>query len=340
MTRHPALFLTQRGLRQQQAALAAAPPELEITLRRDPPKSEIMQLLPGMEVLISERVGAIDAELIAAGKQLKLIQRLGAQTWDIDLDAARQAGIPVCYWPVRTCVMVSEHMLLQMLALEKRLRELMHVAAQAADWGQPPRRSDEDHFAYNWSNRQNVGSLWRRTVGILGFGEIGTELARRLKGFQCTLLYHKRQRLPARAEEELNLTYVARDELMRRSDVVCSLLPYFPETDMSLNTAFFEALQPGAMFVHCGSGAVVDETALISALRSGQLAGAALDTYTYEPLRPDDPLLELARDPLQNLILTPHTAAGATAAERGARAADYTNIRALFSGEELQYRLA
>ena len=84
---------------------------------------------------------------------------------------------------------------------------------------------------------------------------------------------------------------------------------------------------------------MVDEAALIESLRSGHLAGAALDTYTYEPIRPDDPLLALARDPMQNLILTPHTAAGASAAERNARADDYTNLRALFAGEALQYRL-
>ena len=296
-------------------------------------------MLPGMEVLISERAGEIDDEIIAAGRNLRLIQRLGAQTWDIDLAAARAAGIPVCYWPVRTVVMVSEHMLMQTLGLLKRVRELMQVTAEAGDWGQTPRRCDEDTFAYNWSGRQTTGSLSRRTVGILGFGEIGTELARRLKGFQCAVLYHKRRRLPLPAEVELGLTYVTQDELIGRSDVVCSLLPYFPETDQSLNAAFFNAMRPGAVFVHCGAGAVVDEPALIEALRAGHLGGAALDTYTYEPLRPDDPLLALARDPTQNLILTPHVAAGATAAAHDARTEEFTNVRAVFEGGELQYRL-
>lgn len=320
-------------------ALEAAPPELEIVMRRDPAREEILALLPTVEALISERSGALDAEIIGAGKHLRLIQRLGSQTWDIDLAAARAANIPVCYWPVGTVVRVAEHMLMQTLGLLKRVRELMLVAEQAADWGQPPRRCDEDHFAYNWSRRQNSGALWRQTVGIVGFGEIGTELARRLKGFECAVLYHKRQRLPVSAEAELGLTYAAQAELAARSQVVCSLLPYFPETDQAIDADFFQAMQPGAMFVHCGAGAVVDENALIEGLRSGHLGGAALDTYTYEPIRPDDPLLALARDPTQNLILTPHVAAGATAAARGSRAEDYTNVRAVFSGGELQYRL-
>jgi lactate dehydrogenase-like 2-hydroxyacid dehydrogenase len=338
-TRHRVLFITQRGLRQQQAALEAAPPEIEITMRRDPTRQDILELLPGAEALISERAGVIDAEIIAAGQNLRLIQRLGAQTWDIDLEAAREAGIPVCYWPVRTVVYVAEHMLLQMLGMLKRVRELMQIAEEAGDWGQPPRRCDEDTFGHNWSGRQNLGTLWRQTVGILGFGEIGNALARRLMGFQCTVLYHKRRRLPRLAEAELELTYAAPDELIARSDVVCSLLPYFPETDQSLNAAFFQAMRPGAIFAHCGAGAVVDEAALIDALRSGHLGGAALDTYTYEPLRPDDPLLALARDPWQNLILTPHVANWVTAAARDARAEDFTNVRAVFEGGELQYRL-
>jgi phosphoglycerate dehydrogenase-like enzyme len=339
MSPHRVLFLTQRGQRHQQAALDAAPPDLDIAARRDPTREEVLALLPDAEVLISERTGAIDAGLIAAGRNLKLIQRWGSQTWDIDLPAARAAGIPVCYWPVWTCVLVAEHMVMQMLSLSRGLRDLMKVAEEAGDWGQPPRRCDEDYFAYNWSDRQAIRGLWRSTIGIHGFGEIGLELARRLKGFECTVLYNKRHRLPEAAEVEFGLTYVSPEELTARSDAVCSLLPYFPQTDMSIGERFFSAMKPGALFVHCGAGAVVDEAALIAALRSGRLGGAALDTYTYEPIRPDDPLLAVARDRSQNLILTPHVAAGATAAQRDARADDFINLKAVFAGETLRYRL-
>lgn len=340
MSLHRVLFLTQRGLRHQQAALEAAPPDLELIVRRDPPRDEVLSLLPDVEALISERAGVIDAEMIAAGRRLRLIQRWGSQTWDIDLPAARQAGIPVCYWPVWTCVLVAEHLVLQMLGLARNVRDLMHVAEEAQDWGQRSRRCDEDYFAYNWSNREAIRGLWRSTVGIHGFGEIGLELARRLKGFECAVLYTKRHRLPPQAEADFGLTHVTPQELVRASDTVCSLLPYFAETDMSVGEAFFSAMKPGAHFVHCGAGAVVDEAALIAALESGHLGGAALDTYTYEPIRPDDPLLTLARSRSSNLILTPHIAAGATAAQRNARADDFINLRAVFAGEALRYRLA
>lgn len=339
MTRHKTLFITHRGLRHQQAALNAAPAELEVIMRRSPSKEEIIALLPDMEFLISERTGEIDADIIAAGKDLRLIQRLGSQTYDIDLEAAQKAGIPVCYLPVRSCIMVAEHMMLQMLALAKRLREVMDLTLTADDFGQPPRRCDEDYFAYNWTGRENILGLWGATVGILGMGEIGTELARRLRGFGCTVLYNKRNRLPAAAERELNVQFAEVDDMLARSDYVCMLLPFFPETEQSLSRDFFAKMKPGSIFVSCGGSGVVDEDALAEALRSGHLYGAAVDTYTFEPIAPDDPLLPIGRDPRANIVLTPHTAAGTVAAASDERYGDYTNIMRVLHGEPLVGRL-
>ncbi|MBL8055465.1 MAG: hypothetical protein JNK29_02140, partial [Anaerolineales bacterium] len=327
MTTARVLFLTQRGLQQQQWALEGAPPELKIIMRREPPRAEILQLLPEMDFLISERSGEVDAEMIAAGRRLRLIQRIGLQTWDLDLEAARQAGLPVCYRPISGCVLVAEHMLLQILGLFKRLRDAMVVSAEARDWGRPPRQSDEDTFAYNWSGRTGIRSLQAAVIGILGLGEIGLELAWRLRGFGCRVLYHKRRRLPAEAEARFQVSYATPDEIAAQSDVICNLLPYSGPVP-TVNAAFLARLQPGAYLVSCGSGDTVDNEAVLAALKSGHLAGAALDTYNWEPLRPDDPLLELARDPGSNLILTPHIAAGGLALDSTAkhRAGDYENL--------------
>lgn len=336
--KHPTLFITHRSEYHQKRALAGAPSELEITLMRDPSRAEILEQLPQIEFLISERSGEIDAALIAAGRSLKLIQRLGSQTWDIDLSTARRANIPVCYFPIANCAMVAEHMLMQMLMTVKRARELMHVTVQAGAWGEP-RQCTEDYFAYNWTQRTGIRGLRQSTVGILGFGEIGGELARRLRAFDCTLLYNKRTRLPAKAETELGITFAERGELIKQSDFICSLLPVSPQTEQSLDTNFFAAMKPGAIFVHAGAGGVIDETALIAALRSNQLAGAALDTFTFEPMRPNDPLLELGRDPMQNLVLTPGVAASTLTTTGHPRAGDYANILAQLAGKTLTYRL-
>lgn len=337
--RYRTLFVTDRGLQQQQWALEGAPPELDIVMRRSPPKEEILALLPEMEFFISERSGTVDAEMIAAGRKLRLIQRLGVQTWDIDLDAARTAGIPVCFMPVKSCQLVAEHVILQVLGLIKRIRELMKVTEDGGDWGQSPRRCDEDHFAYNWTQRQNIDGLMSKTIGILGFGEIGVELVWRLKAFDCTVLYQKRKRLPPQVEAQYNLRYASREEIAAVSDVVVALIPFGPETEQCLDASFFARMKPGAFFVQSGGSGTVDESALAEALRSKHLGGAAVDGFTWEPVQPDNPLLALARDPFCNLILTPHVAAGSAIATGAVRAADYANIIAILRGGQLKYRL-
>ncbi len=340
MKAHKTLFVTHRGERHQEDALEAAPPELDIIMMRSPSRGDLLGGIPEVEFLISERSGDIDAEVIRAGRNLRLIQRLGSQTHDIDLDAGRKAGVPICYWPVSSCIMVSEHMVLQLLSLAKRLREVMDIALEAGEWGQESRRCDEDTYAYNWSGREGLVGLRDRTVGILGFGEIGTELSRRLRPFEPTILYNKRDRLPLRAERDLGIRFASEDELAAESDFVCMLLPFFPQTEQLIDVGFFSKMKVGACLVSCGAGGVIDEEALAEALRSGHLGGAALDTYTWEPLRADNPLLPLARHPRANILLTPHTAAGSDAAKADARKDDYTNLLRVLKGEPLRYRLA
>jgi phosphoglycerate dehydrogenase-like enzyme len=341
---HPTLWITHRGERHQQAALNSAPPEVSVTMRRSPSKEEILELLPGMEFLVSERTGVIDADMIRAGKNLRLIQRLGSQTYDMDLKAAKEAGIPVCTAPVRGCINVAEHMLMQILTLAKRARESMVIVEEGNDFGYPPRRCDEDYFAYNWSGYKGVTGLWGATVGILGMGEIGAELARLLRPFRGAVLYNKRNRLPEDAEAELNAQFASVDEMLARSDVVCMLMPFFPETEQSLSREFFGAMKPGSLFVSCGGSGVVDEVALAESIRSGHLGGAALDTYTFEPVAADDPMRALAlADPRANVVLTPHTAAGTGPIHAtqpiNEREEDYANILRVLRGEPLVGRV-
>ena len=185
MSQHKVIFSTERGHRHQQAALNAAPDNLDITMLRQPDKRTLLPNLADAEYFISERTGVIDAEMIQAAPRLKLILRLGSLTYDIDTETAKAAGVSVCYWPVGSVIRVAEHMVLQMLALSKKLRETEAIAlAASTEWAES-KRTDEDTFAYNWSNRQSVQGLWQKTIGIMGFGEIGAELARRLQGWDC-----------------------------------------------------------------------------------------------------------------------------------------------------------
>jgi phosphoglycerate dehydrogenase-like enzyme len=339
MEKRRTLFVTQRAPRHQQAALAAAPDDFEIIMRYLPTRDEILALLPTVEFLISERAGKIDAEMIRAGGKLRLIQRLGSQVYDIDLPAAQQAGIPVCYWPIHNCNMVAEHTLMLMLALAKRLCDAAEVAREAGDWGIEPRKCDENTFAYNWSGRRDIRSLFGATVGILGMGEIGTELARRLACMSCTVLYNKRTPLPPATEAELGVRYATVADIQAESDFLCVLLPHSAETAEMINAGFLAGVKPGALLVSTGTSTALNEADVAEAVRSGRLGGMATDGYAWEPIRSDNPLLPLARDPRCNVILTPHIAGGELSAHRDVRVKEYTNLVRLLRGEPLLNRL-
>lgn len=342
MSGYRTLFITDRSPYHQAAAKAAAPAALDVVMVRNPSRDALLQELPGTHFLISERAGVIDGELIAAAPELRLIQRLGSLTYDIDLAAAVTRNIPVCAWPIKGCIMVAEHMLLQMLALVKRVAEVKAIAEAAADWDRSSRRTDENTFAYNWSDRHAIAGIYQTTVGILGFGEIGAELTRRLRPFApANVLYHKRQRLPVTLETELGISYAEPAQIIAQSEFLCCLLPFSPATELSLNATTFAQMKPGAYLVNCGSGSVIDESALAAAIERGHLGGAALDTFEWEPIRPDNPLLTLARKPTTNVLLTPHTAAGAaTTPNAAARNSDYTNVERFLANAPLHYRVA
>ncbi|PKO04370.1 MAG: hypothetical protein CVU41_17285 [Chloroflexi bacterium HGW-Chloroflexi-3] len=334
------LFVTHRGERHQQSALAGAPKDFEISMLRDPNKADIIKNLPGKQFLITERSDVIDAEIIAAGKDLQLIQRLGSQIYDIDLAAAQKNGVKVCYMPIEMTVMVAEHMLTQMLTLAKHFREAMHVITLDKDWGIPPRKSDEDTFAINFTGRKSIGTLYHKTVGIIGFGEIGIELVRRLKGFECKVLYHKRSRLSEHAEKDLQIQYASQEDLLAQSDFVAMLLPFMPETAAMVNQAFIQQMKPGACLVSCGASGLYNEEDVANALRSGYLSGVATDTFDWEPINMDSPLLPLARDPEANIVLTPHTASGSIDPNAlPDRSGDYQNLVSFIHQQPLIYQV-
>lgn len=227
--------------------------------------------------------------------------------------------------------------MMQILVLLKKTREMSSIMAQAA-WEQPSQRCDEDTFAYNWTDRTGVGTLWEKTSGILGFGEIGRHLALMLKGFNCRVFYHKRRQMPSQAESELSITYASPDEVLRQSEVVICLVPFINHAAQSIDAGVFSRMKAGSYFVFCGGSGMVNEDDLIAALRSGHLAGAALDTYTFEPLPKDSPLLDVHRaaEPV-NLLLTPHVAAGTGS---GNRQSEYSNLMRRLAGEPLLNRVA
>lgn len=335
-----ALFLTNRAPRHQKIALQAAPDFLDVTMLEAPSRQAVLDAIGDAEVLISERSGVIDAEMIEAGKKLRLVQRLGRFSHDIDVAAVKRAGLPLCYFPLLVSTLVSEHVMMQVLALAKTCREAGHVMLQPGDWPEP-KKCDENYFAYNWTGRAGMRTLADSTVGIVGLGEIGADVARRLQGFGCEVLYYKRSRLPEAVEAELGISYAGLDDIRARSDFLCLLTPHGPGMGESVDRAYIEKMKPGAFLISTGASTVLKEADVADAVLTGRLSGMASDGFVHEPAPLDGPLLRLAREhPAANVILTPHIAGGVASNDVAARSREFENVRRLAEGKPLLYRLA
>ena len=326
-----AVFTTARSARHQRDALAVAPEALEVAMLRSPERASLAAALDGAAILVSERSGAIDAELLTCAPDLRLILRLGELVHDIDLQAAARAGIVVCRREQEGVLRVAEFCVLQTLALLRHLRESEDLARAAGDAWAARRITDENRFAYNWTRRSGLRGLHGLSLGVLGFGEIGAALARRLQGWGVDLLYHRRSRLPEGVEAQLRLTWLPAETLLGQADVVVCLLPFAATTAGWLDGARLAAMKPGALLVSAGSGGVIDEKALAAALASGHLGGAALDTFAVEPLEPGNQLVALAGQGA-NLLLTPHVAGGAPDHAGREFAAMWDPVRAFMAG--------
>jgi phosphoglycerate dehydrogenase-like enzyme len=339
MNAHRTLIVTSRPPVHRDLLLEAAPDGLEITMLVSPSSDELYDAVRSIQpvFLVSERTGKIDRRTIEAGRSLRLIQRLGRQIHDIDLEAAREAGIAVCNWPLPQLSMVAEHVMMQILSLLKRGRPATAVVVEASDrWG-PPQHCDANTFAINWSGFTGVRQLADATVGIIGFGEIGTNLAGLLRPYDTSVLYNRRTRLPGWAEDDLGIAYATVEEIQTRSDIIVLLLPHSPETEGSIDSQFVERMQPGSFLVSSGASTLLDEEAVADAYRSGHLAGVATDGFRWEPVRPIDPLVTLAVEPSNNIILTPHSAQADLVLDADLRRHEFTNLQAMANDEPLRH---
>lgn len=334
------VYVSERPEVHRRLALEAAPDGVEVTMVASPTRNALLDTLRAVDpaVLVSERTGVVDDAVLDAAPSLRLVQRLGRRLHDVDLAAAERRGIAVCCWPLPQTVLVAEHAMALTLALAKRLRDSMEVMVGDGDWGEP-RRCDADTFAINWSKRTGITGLAGSTVGIVAMGEIGTELAGRLRAFGCDVVYHNRRQLPAEEERRLGVRYAALDALLAASDVVVLLVPHAPETVGMTDPVFCAAMRPGALLVSCGASTTLDEEAVAEAYRSGHLGGVATDGHRWEPVRPADPLVTLARDPAANVVLTPHSAQADLVLGPELRIPEWRNIVHLAAGEPLEHRV-
>jgi phosphoglycerate dehydrogenase-like enzyme len=231
----------------------------------------------------------ISADVLAAAPQVKLIQLVSAGFDQLDIRRCREMGIPVANNGGTNSLDVAEHTIALILAWYRRMVEMDHNV-RTGHWD----AIDSGASTY---------TIAGKTVGIVGLGNIGRKVARLLRAFGAELLYSDAFPAPAEVEQELGVTRVDLDELVRRADVVTLHTPLNAQTRGLIGAAQLAAMKPTALLVNTCRGPVVDEAALIEALQAGQIAGAALDVLSQEPPAADNPLLAMP-----NVLLTPHTA--------------------------------
>jgi D-3-phosphoglycerate dehydrogenase len=246
--------------------------------------AQVAKLLPGIDGYIAGLDG-IDANALKAADRLKVIARYGVGVDCVDLAAAREKGIVVTNTPGANSVSVAELALGLMLALARQIPE----AVDAVHHGKWPRYSGF--------------SLEGKTVGILGLGAIGKQLARRLIGFDCRILAFDPLADEALARET-HVELASMNGVIEQSDFISLHLPLLPETRCMVDDIFLNKMKKGSFLINTSRGEVVDEGALLRALQSGHLRGAAMDAFTVEPPDPANPLLALPQ-----VIATPHLGA-------------------------------
>ena len=291
----PRVYITRR-IAQEALDVVTQAAEMEIWLQELPPSYEVLLAkvrdVDGLLTLLTDR---IDSPLMEAAPKLKVISNLAVGYDNIDILEATRRGIVVGNTPGVLTETTADFAFALLMAAARRV-----VAADAftrrgrwKTWGPMVMLGQDIHHA---------------TLGIVGLGRIGTEVAKRAKGFNMKVLYYDQQRR-SQEERQLGVEYVSElSTLLSRSDFISLHLPLSPQTYHLIGAAEFAVMKTTAILINTSRGPVVDQKALYGALKSRQIFAAAIDVTEVEPILPEDPLLAL-----DNLITTPHIASASFA---------------------------
>jgi glyoxylate reductase len=253
------------------------------------PKAEFLARLRGKDGLICHIISTIDDEVLAAAPTLKVVANVAVGYNNIDVAAARRRGVVVTNTPDVLTETTADFAWALLMAAARRVVE----ADQFARSGQWQR--------WQWDLLWGA-DVHGKTLGILGFGRIGRAVARRAAGFSMRVLYHDAVRPEPAVERELRATYAEPDAILREADFVSLHTPLLPETRHLVNERTLRLMKKTAILVNAARGPIVDEAALVRALKEGWIAGAGIDVFEEEPkIHPG--LL-----PLPNVVLAPHIA--------------------------------
>lgn len=281
-------------------------------------EDELIAKLRGKDGILATPSERISSDVIAANPQLKAICNMAVGFNNIDVEAATRARIMVTNTPEVLNQTTADFAWALMMAAARRVTESEHWL-RAGQW-------------QKWRFDTFLGAdVYGSTLGILGMGRIGQAIARRSLGFDMRVLYHNRSRLPAEQEAHANnAALVSKEELLRSADHLILVLPYSPQTHHAIGAAELALMKPGATLVNIARGGIVDDMALIAALRERRIAAAGLDVFENEPRFHPDFLT------LPNVVLTPHIASASEPTRRAMAFCAAKNLIAALSGAQPQ----
>ena len=250
---------------------------------------ETLERIRGVDIVITNKV-VISAQAFAENPQLKLVAVTATGVNNVDVEAAKQNGTAVCNIRAYGNESVAEHAFMMMITLMRNLPAYQRDVA-AGLWENSP------FFCHLGAPMRDLNG---KTLAIFGRGNIGKTLATYAQAFKMNVVFAEHKNA-----QSVRDGYVSFDEAIRSADVVSLNCPLTPQTANMIGEAELQQMKPGAILINCGRGGLVDEAALVAALKYGQIGGAGFDVLTQEPPRDGNPLLK-AR--LPNLIVTPHIA--------------------------------
>jgi len=272
--------------------------------------AEIAQRIAGADAVFTNKV-PLSADVLKAATELKFIGVLATGYNLIDIEAARSMGQTVCNVPGYSTASTAQHAVALILELCNQVGRHSQ-SVHAGDWVR------SQHFSYWHASPRELAAM---TVGVVGFGTIGRRVAQALHTMGATILASART--PRDAPGYPGFEWATNEEIFERADLVTLHCPETPENSGFVNAALLCSMRPGALFVNTARGGLVDEQALADVLKSGHLAGAAVDVIRQEPMAADCPLLEL-----ETCNITPHIAWASEPARLRLVAASVDQLRA------------
>ena len=254
-------------------AVLEAQPNIEVVNRPGLAPAELKEAIKDADALVIRSGTKVTAELIAAAPRLKVVGRAGTGLDNVDIPAASKRGIVVMNTPGGNTITTAEHALSLMMALARNIPQ----AAKSMRDGK-------------WEKKKFQGTeLLNKTLGIIGMGRIGSVVADRALGLKMRVLAYD-PFITKEVAANLGVELVALDELMARADFITLHTPKTKDTARLLNRQAFKKMKNGVRVINCARGGLIDEEALLEALKEGKVAGAALDVYETEPPPPDFPI--------------------------------------------------